>query len=370
MAGLSLTLGLSQQVILATEEYLAPPLLSVSELPDGTVEISIDEGIVTITVISPAEYAGTYQVTTVELAEGPVSLVPPRIIGSGTSGETLTRIAPGLWVYSSAVPSLALQWLRNGDPIPGSMGESHLVGADDAGSSIALQETLGDVNGQRSSTSAPISIAPQTRFDVSFAGHGSTDYAIGRTALDVMGLPLGDEDASRTIVAAIGVLYGPANSLADIVGVTIAGTPATRLVASDPSNGPVEVWQAPVPDGVFGDVQVTTSQGCLTVAAAIYRVIDGHVRATRQAVSNGGLSVDLSVDTVPGSVVIACAKSANSGVLGLSGVIENHSGDIRTSDYFVSGHAEAMSAETPRQIAASAPTAGNIGGVAVVLESV
>ena len=88
MAGLAVSLGVAQQAQYAVAGFPSPSVLSVSTLPDGTVEVSAEGSIVTITVISPAEYAGTYEVASSALAEGPVSLVRPTVGGTGRAPDS------------------------------------------------------------------------------------------------------------------------------------------------------------------------------------------------------------------------------------------------------------------------------------------
>jgi hypothetical protein len=114
---------------------------------------------------------------------------------------------------------------------------------------------------------------------------------------------------------------------------------------------------------------VTTNFACLSVGTAIYRAIDAQVARSATGSVVGGTVVGLPVATTPGSVIVAVGKSANSGALGLSGVTALHAGDIRTSDFFASGLAVEVAAQTPRAVAVTAAAAGNIGGVAVVLEA-
>jgi len=370
MSGLALTLGLGQSVLTDAVGVTSPPaVLSVTDLPDATVEITVDSGLVTVAVLAPPDYAGTYFIDPADLAAGPVPLVTPGISGLGEVGETLLQSRAGLWVYSGPAPSLTRQWLGGGAIIPGETGPSLLVPASAAGGQLSLRETLADGFGQRASDSIPVGVAPLSDFDVSFAGHGSVDRATAASVLEVPGLPLGEPHPAREIYAVLGLLYGPASSNADIASVAIAGVPATPVIAADPNNGPVEIWRASVPVGVSGNVVVTASQPCLSLGAALYRAIDAQPVGSVQGVGNGASAIDLSLPAAAGTVAIAGAKSANSGALSLSGVDQNHSGDIRTNDFFVSGHTVVASAGVPRAIGVSASAPGNIGGVAIILEA-
>jgi hypothetical protein len=296
--------------------------------------------------------------------------LPPVVAGTGVVGSPLLRSRPGLWLYTGTVPAVGLQWLRAGAEVPGATTSSYLVSASDAGTELVLRETLTDGNGTRSSESNSIAVAALNEFAVSFASNASTDYAVATTTLIVPGLSFGAEHPRRDLFAAVGVLYGPATSDANIASVSIGGVPATRIVASDPRNGPVEIWRARVPSGQSGSVVVTTNFASLSVGAAIYRAIDSQVARSATGTVDGGTVVSLPVATSPGSVIVAVGKSANSGALSLSGVTALHAGDIRTSDFFASGLAVEAVAQAPRAVAVSAAAAGNIGGVALVLEGI
>lgn len=123
--------------------------------------ISGGPGVTTITVVAPPAYAGTYQVDAGDLTSGPVNIVPPVIIDDGTPalGETLS-VRPGLWVYADNLtePSTAYQWLSDGMPVSGAIGDSYTIQNTDEGAAIALRETTTDIYGARSAVSAAINL--------------------------------------------------------------------------------------------------------------------------------------------------------------------------------------------------------------------
>jgi hypothetical protein len=85
---------------------------------------------------------------------------PPAIVGIPRVGQALSAYA-GAWDSGSGAPTTALQWLRNGAPVPGATGASYLLGADDLGAQITLQVTAtrdGYAPAQRTSApSGPVS---------------------------------------------------------------------------------------------------------------------------------------------------------------------------------------------------------------------
>lgn len=369
MSAISLSLGLATCASGSVEPTGPTVALALTPLADGTIEATVDESTLTVTVVEPEEFAGTYTVDSAELESGPVALLPPLISGTGDIGTTISRSRPGLWLFTGTAPLVAMQWMRATFEVPGAVASEYLVSGADAAATLSLRETVTDANGARSSASNGIAIPVVSEFAVGFVANGSTDYSVATTALTVPGLGFGAEHPRRDLFVAVGILYGPATSDANITGVSIGGVPATPVVASDPRNGPVEIWRARVPSGQTGSISATTNFACVTIGAAVYRAIDARVAATATGSVAGETVVGLPVATTAGSVVVAAGKSANSGALSLSGVTALHAGDMRTSDFFASGLSVETVAQTPRAVAVTAAAAGNIGGVALVLEA-
>jgi len=145
------------------------PALRLSQTADGEVEVDGASGEVTVTITSPAEYAGTHVFQSVDLVSGPVNLVPPVIVEDGTpaEGETL-GILPGLWVYdpdTGGLGSPSYQWQvdtgGNGvfADVTGATATSYLLTGGEAGDGVRLVETLADNGGSRSASSVAVSVA-------------------------------------------------------------------------------------------------------------------------------------------------------------------------------------------------------------------
>lgn len=135
---------------------IADPQLSIDTQPDNTMVINAESGLLDITVTTPAEFAGTYQIDTGSLAGGPVNLVPPTVTGTVAQGQALTA-DPGLWVHDAAgAPAQSLQWLSGGADIPGATGNTYIVQPGDIGPGMSVRETQTDSFGQRSVTSAVV----------------------------------------------------------------------------------------------------------------------------------------------------------------------------------------------------------------------
>jgi hypothetical protein len=154
-------------------------LISTTITIDGTIEITAQDGVLQLIVNTPAEYAGTYDVNTADLDNGPLNIVPSSISGTAALGETLTA-TPGLWVYDSntGAPALITNWQANGSNVsPAAMGVSYDVTAAEQGTDVTYLEQMSDTHGARNEASnaisipaAPSSFDPLSLFTASEAG--------------------------------------------------------------------------------------------------------------------------------------------------------------------------------------------------------
>ena len=150
---------------------ISEPELTITTLPDNTLVVNAETGVVDITVTEPQVFAGTYQVATSDLLGGPVNLVPPTLQGVFATGQVLTA-ADGLWVYDTTAGPVvqSLQWRRGGVDIAGETGPSYTVQAGDSGPGISVIETLTDAFGQRSAQSPALGVAFQPSDDAALIG--------------------------------------------------------------------------------------------------------------------------------------------------------------------------------------------------------
>jgi len=144
-------------------------VFDLTENASGEAEIDGASGEVTLTVTSPAIYAGydagngpgVFVFNTSDLESGPINLVPPDLVDDGTPdvGEALA-VSPALWVYDgdNADPTITYQWLRNGSAIPGAEASTYDLVPADASATISVTEVASGSNGTRSSTSLGVSI--------------------------------------------------------------------------------------------------------------------------------------------------------------------------------------------------------------------
>lgn len=162
---------------------ITAPQLSIDTQPDNTLVVNAETGLVDITVATPAAFAGTYQITTSDLAGGPVNLVPPGITGTVATGQTLTA-DPGLWVYDpgAGAPVQSWQWRLAGADIAGAISDTHVVQAGEVGPGLSIRETQSDGFGQRFADSAMVGLGFTPSSDAALIGWWDADDAATITA--------------------------------------------------------------------------------------------------------------------------------------------------------------------------------------------
>lgn len=136
---------------------IAEPQLSIAVQADNTLVVTAETGPIDITVTEPADFSGTWQADTADLAGGPVNLVPPAIAGTVAEGATLTA-SGGFWIHDTGAgpPVQSWQWRRAGADIAGATAADYAVLAGDVGQGLSVAETLTDGFGQRSAASAAV----------------------------------------------------------------------------------------------------------------------------------------------------------------------------------------------------------------------
>ena len=82
----------------------------------------------------------------------PVNTVRPTVTGTTQVGDVLTA-HPGTWTGST---STAIEWLRNGSPIPGATGTTYTQEPVDEGAMIAIDVTAIGAGGETSMDSLPV----------------------------------------------------------------------------------------------------------------------------------------------------------------------------------------------------------------------
>ena len=128
-------------------------------LPDATLEAEIGtKGSVAIKIDQPADYAGSYLVDPVDLADGPVCLVPPQIgLDPETARPQITQ--PGLWTYDPQQGALQLdyEWLASAPAAKGGMSPTE--------TSISVIERGSQAHGRREAVSNTVTYLAQAAPD-------------------------------------------------------------------------------------------------------------------------------------------------------------------------------------------------------------
>jgi len=137
---------------------VAGPMLALTPNADGTLTVVAASGEISVTVTSPAEFAGTYVTDTALLESGPVALAPPAILGEPETGAALVA-QTGLWIFEGEVTGETWGWRRDGSPIPGAVSSTYQVDEADAGAALVAVQTLAASGGSRSAESAPVAVA-------------------------------------------------------------------------------------------------------------------------------------------------------------------------------------------------------------------
>lgn len=174
--------------------------------------------------------------------------------------------------------------------------------------------------------------------------------------------PLGVEFSTRKIVVGVttrinGTLTGTIDS------VTVAGVAATQIANRRTASGAdsyiANMYIVAVPTGTTGDIVVTTNAAAVNCYVGFYsaRNVSSTPFDTATAGATGGTStVTLDVDTLNGSIVIACGMNLNAGFTWTGVTADNTtvSGVYRLS---TASHVT-TSAETPRAVNASGFASG------------
>lgn len=115
------------------------------------------DSVVTFTVTAPAEYAGSYDLTIADLADGPVNLIPATASDDGADPNIWTA-DPGIWVYADddSEPIISQAWSRSGVPIPDADALTYEETASDIAAGLSVVVTATSSNGPRSTTAVAI----------------------------------------------------------------------------------------------------------------------------------------------------------------------------------------------------------------------
>ena len=172
--------------------------VSITELPDGTINVSVLDDTFTITITSPAPYStydsgngpGVYVLNSADFASGPVLLYPGLIAGDGTpaEGEEISLSHSPLVVYASATspePDFAWNWQSDvgGNSVFSNLGDTdttYLLTASEAGDDVRLAWSIADVNGTLTGSTNELTVA---------SGIASWDITAGDASATINSFP-------------------------------------------------------------------------------------------------------------------------------------------------------------------------------------
>lgn len=117
---------------------------------------------------------------------------------------------------------------------------------------------------------------------------------------------LGSADAGRLIFLCVGGRNNYPTS------VSIGGVGATNLVmtSTGDNNGQSSIWVASVPTGTTGTISITMSASSSRILWSAYRAV-GYSATPHD--TDAQINSSLSIDTVPGGVLLACSEVYYSG---------------------------------------------------------
>ena len=146
------------------------PTLTVQWLRDGNPIAGATSGAYTVQDgdvghliscrVTGSNDGGDASATSAALTAAPIppsNVQPPSVGGTPEVGKALTCIT-GSWAGSPA-PTLAVEWLRDGEPIPGATEPTYTVTAADRGHSLSCRVTASNSAGSSTTASAGVSVA-------------------------------------------------------------------------------------------------------------------------------------------------------------------------------------------------------------------
>jgi amidase len=119
------------ETVLATLTFTAVAAGSTEVTADPLVTVASDLTTATVDDVGSATVA-------VDLLAAPVATTAPAVTGTVRVGQTVTA-NPGTWDLDGV--DLAVQWLKDGTPIPGATGPTYVVRPADVGTAISIEVT-------------------------------------------------------------------------------------------------------------------------------------------------------------------------------------------------------------------------------------
>jgi hypothetical protein len=212
----------------------------------------------------PAGYfgAGTYTVSTGDMADGVEFIVPGEITGDVILGATLSQANGAIYVYTGEAPTATYNWQADGVDIPGATDPTALDTTAHAGKVIRLRTRVSGVDSYSNTitvnavdtleftelASQQISIAVEadiviSDYDIGFP-HADREILIvlggywrGADGAQPLGITLTPEGGSAIAMTRMAATNG-GNELAAYTATVPTGTRATLTIANNAKNGP------------------------------------------------------------------------------------------------------------------------------------
>lgn len=342
-----------------------PPQIEVTIEADNTVTLQAGSGDATLTVTSPATYAGSYDFNLDQLATGPINLAPPAISGPDPYG--MLTLQQGLWVYDAEVsaPALQVQWMQDGTALAGATETTYTAVPDVVDRAITVVETAADSNGSNTAGSAAITvpgITPPTELLMLADEQVRTGTA---SSFSLPNLALGAEAPTRDIIL-VSCLIGGSGT--QTTGVQIAGVPATQLISGQSAGSQlvsVSAWQARVPTAATGTVSVTASGNSSRQHVTLY---SGVGLTIEDSIGRGGTnssSLTLPLGTAADGAMLAVVANNNGAVFSWNNIDKLFDVNIGGANRHVSAALRNSTAAETLDIVATHPDNAQLAGVAV-----
>ena len=140
--------------------------LEIEVLGDGTLEITVGNGLLDIVISGSPYHDGTYQLDPALLETGPANLAPPQWVEAEIDAEEATTLTPGLWLFSQQYGTPSLVRSVNGAGMLTGLGYQSVVA--DGGLGLTITETAMQGTQSRSATSNVLTVV--ANFDPSALG--------------------------------------------------------------------------------------------------------------------------------------------------------------------------------------------------------
>ncbi|MEM8730027.1 MAG: hypothetical protein AAGF79_08915 [Pseudomonadota bacterium] len=361
MFQLAVGIGLAESALSEGGGGSSEPLALQVTDSGADIEITAVAAGLELTISGTTVFDGTYLVDPAAVAAAPVNLVPPRVVGTVSVGQTLT-VEGGLWVYDSTEPApvFALEWLRDGSPIPGASLPNYTVAAADDGAVLSVREIAAgqqaESTGRAVGGGAGLFVARVGGFQTYTSNTSTPSFPV-----DLSGFDAGD-----TVI----FLYG---SDLFAASATVGGAAAAKISVDQnpPGAGRVSAFSH-VLTGPGGPDTITLNTGSARAKhmLSVHIVQNGSVSDVVGAYRGNNGNVISAVATVPNGANAIIAAAMGAGTPGT--VLWGGVGEVETTAFASIGRYTSLAASTdapggPLDLSADIENSGHAGIVAVIV---